>query len=120
MPAFSRAISASVPPSNCTWSRLIEATHETSGVMMFVASSRPPSPTSMTARSTAWSAYQHSAIAVIISKKVGCPCFGVITASAPASRPMISVNAANGIIDPLIWIRSRTSTRCGLVYTPTA
>ena len=41
------------------------------GVMMFVESSRPPSPTSMTATSTCSSAKYLNAIAVVSSKKEG-------------------------------------------------
>jgi Flp pilus assembly protein TadG len=52
MPAFSRAICASVLPSCCVWSRLMLVMIETSGLQILVASSRPPRPTSSTAMST--------------------------------------------------------------------
>ena len=53
MPAFSVAISRSVYPSTSMWSYPSDATPQTTGARtQFVASSRPPSPTSTTATST--------------------------------------------------------------------
>ena len=52
MPAFSRAISSIVEPSHFVWSRAIGVMTETPASMTFVASHRPPMPTSTTAAST--------------------------------------------------------------------
>lgn len=52
MPAFSDAISGRVSPSSAVWSLEILVMIDSSGVMMLVLSSRPPSPTSITAIST--------------------------------------------------------------------
>ena len=52
MPAFSRAIAASVLPSWRMWSKLIDVITLTAGRQTFVESSRPPRPTSSTAAST--------------------------------------------------------------------
>ena len=71
MPAFSPAISSSVFPKNCVWSKLMLVMTQSSGVMMFVQSSRPPSPTSTTAMSTFFSAKYLKASAVVSSKKEG-------------------------------------------------
>ena len=71
MPAFSVAISASVCPKNCVWSRLMLVMIESSGRMMFVQSNLPPSPVSITATSTWLSAKNLNASAVVISKKEG-------------------------------------------------
>ena len=54
MPAFSPAISASVFPSTAMWSYDNEVMTETFGVTIFVASSRPPKPTSITAALTSF------------------------------------------------------------------
>ena len=52
IPAFSPAISATVGPSICQWSRLIEVMTLARGVSQtFVASNLPPNPVSMTAMS---------------------------------------------------------------------
>ena len=52
MPAFSWAISVIEEPSQRSWSRPIGVMTATSEPMTFVASQRPPKPTSMTATST--------------------------------------------------------------------
>ena len=52
MPAFSRATASSVSPSRSAWSSPMWVTSARSGRSTFVASSRPPRPTSTTARST--------------------------------------------------------------------
>ena len=52
MPAFSRAISSIVEPSHFVWSRAIGVMTATLASMTFVASQRPPMPTSTTAAST--------------------------------------------------------------------
>ena len=56
IPAFSAAIFAVVSPSCFVWSRLMWVMPVTTGVTAVVESSRPPSPVSSTATSTAWSA----------------------------------------------------------------
>ena len=53
MAAFSAAMAARVAPSTSWWSRSMRAIAVTAGVPTVVASSRPPSPTSSTATSTA-------------------------------------------------------------------
>ncbi len=68
MPAFSRAMSSTVGPMYSTWSMLTFVTTATRPSTTFVASPRPPSPTSITAASTAMSPNQCSAAAVRISK----------------------------------------------------
>ena len=70
IPAFSRAISVTVSPSRCVWSRSIGVITATSPSAMLVASQVPPSPTSTTATSTGASAKAAKAMAVMISKKV--------------------------------------------------
>ena len=52
MPAFSPAISTSDSPRYSAWSKATLVTAVTSGCTTLVASSRPPSPTSITATST--------------------------------------------------------------------
>ena len=56
--AFSRAIAATVGPSHSVWSRSTFVIAATPPSQACVASSRPPSPTSTTARSTASRANQ--------------------------------------------------------------
>ena len=68
MPAFSPAIAANVLPNCRVWSKLMLVMTETSGVQTFVASKRPPSPTSKTARSIFSRAKCRRATAVRISK----------------------------------------------------
>ena len=55
IPAFSKAIAPSVFPRYSWWSRAMFVMTETSGVTTFVASNRPPIPTSKTAMSTFFS-----------------------------------------------------------------
>ena len=89
----------------------------TSGVMTLVESSRPPSPTSITAISTACCAKYANDTAVINSKNVACsPNFS----AAFATERTVSTKSFFGIRLPSICTRSRISMRCGLVYTPTA
>ena len=62
------------------WSSEMSVTTETSGSTTFVASSRPPIPTSSTAISTPHSAKYRNASAVSISKKLGiCGSFRSLT-----------------------------------------
>src|SRR5512144_2437823 len=67
MPAFSRALSATVAPSS-GWSSAIGVTTTTGACTTFVASHSPPIPTSRTATSTGASANAANAIAVSSSK----------------------------------------------------
>ena len=68
MPAFSRAMSASVGPANSLWSMPMLVTTATWASTTLVASQRPSSPTSTTATSTAMSENQRRAAAVTASK----------------------------------------------------
>ena len=68
MPAFSRAMSASVGPANSVWSMPMLVITATWASTTLVASQRPSSPTSTTATSTATSANQRKAAAVTASK----------------------------------------------------
>ena len=113
MPAFSAAIAASVSPSCSVWSRLMAVMTATSGARTFVASSRPPRPTSTTARSTPTRSKWSNARAVKISKKVGA-------SPSPRRRStegrMAAIRAARSsceIIRSPTRMRSRRSTRCG-------
>ena len=64
IPAFSRAMSASVGPANSLWSMPMLVTTATWASTTLVASHRPSRPTSTTATSTAVSANQRNAAAV--------------------------------------------------------
>jgi hypothetical protein len=68
IPAFSRAMSASVGPASSLWSIPMFVTTATCARTTFVASHLPSSPTSTTATSTAVSANQRNAAAVHASK----------------------------------------------------
>ena len=68
IPAFSRAMSASVGPANSLWSMPMFVTTATWASTTLVASHRPSRPTSTTATSTAVSANQRNAAAVHASK----------------------------------------------------
>ena len=57
--SFSAAISCSVSPSHCVWSRPIEVRTVTFDSRTFVASRRPPSPASITPTSTLGVAKRH-------------------------------------------------------------
>jgi hypothetical protein len=81
---------------------------------MFVASSRPPSPTSTTATSTPASAKCASASAVVASKKVAP---SSVSRGALCSSHAVMASGAMGT--PSTAIRSEKSTRCGEVYRPT-
>ena len=114
IPAFSPAIRASVLPRNCMWSKLMLVISDNIGVIMFVQSRRPPSPTSMTATSTCCSLKYKKASAVVNSKNDGwrvseklCSCF------------TNSITRCLGIGIPFTRIRSLKSTKCGEVYNPT-
>ncbi len=70
-PAFSNAMSDNVDPRCCWWSRSIDGMAAATGVTTFVASNRPPIPTSSTATSIPDCRNSDSAMAVVASKKVG-------------------------------------------------
>src|SRR5207249_1824910 len=71
MPAFSRAMRDTVFPKCSVCSRSTRVTTETRPSTIFVASIRPPIPTSITAMSTCRSWKYSKAIAVVTSKNVG-------------------------------------------------
>lgn len=109
-------MSARVGPRYSTWSRLTFVTTATRPSTTFVASHSPPIPTSTTAQSTATSANQVRAAAVMISKYVGgsgrCG-----STSSTTSRSRSSSSSGTG--SPFQARRSHTDWRCGLVKTPT-
>ena len=78
--------------------------------MMFVQSSRPPSPTSMTAMSTCCLAKWLNAMAVVISKKDGWS-----RSMSGVLQRMKLVTACFEMGRPLMRMRSRKSRRCGEV-----
>ena len=69
MPAFSAAISSTVPPSSLVWSIEIGVMTATTPSATLVQSSLPPTPTSSTTTSTGVSAKIAKAIPVSTSKK---------------------------------------------------
>ena len=112
MPAFSPAIAVSVSPRKAWWSIEIEVIAATAGRTTFVASSLPPSPTSITARS-AWlrlNSINPAAVSasntVIGRLALTCSSSAKVDASSPADTRF-----------PAIRKRSVTETRCGDVIT---
>src|SRR5205814_2372249 len=86
--AFSAAIAASVGPRTSWWSRSRRVITVTAGTPTVVASSRPPSPTSSTATSTASRAKWSSASAVVASNIVASRrATSVPSASTPSTTP---------------------------------
>ena len=81
---------------------------------MFVQSSRPPSPTSITAMSTFCSSKYLKAMAVVSSKKEGW-------SDSKKFRSFSTKSTTNSllIICPFTRMRSLKSTRCGDVKRPT-
>ena len=71
IPAFSRAIRSTVLPRCSVCSRSTRVMTDTRPSTTFVASIRPPIPTSITATSTFFSRKYSKAIAVVTSKNVG-------------------------------------------------
>jgi hypothetical protein len=88
----------------------------TSGFRILVESSRPPRPVSTTATSIFCSAKYLNAIAVITSKNVG---IGFARITIGSTNRTSRAKSECGIIVPFTQIRSRISTRWGLVYRPT-
>ena len=118
MPAFSRAISATVVPSRWVWSRSIGVITATPASATFVASHVPPRPTSTTATSTGASANAANAIAVMISKNVqATPSIwrSSTTATYGSSSPHTSSKRSSEIGSPSMVMRSVSEVRCGLV-----
>ena len=115
IPAFSRAMSASVGPANSLWSMPMFVITATCASTTFVASHRPSSPTSTTATSTAMSANQRNAAAVQASKYVGR------TPVSP-SRSAIGGDLLGELLVadrlPLRASRSLTRSRCGTGVRP--
>ena len=121
IPAFFSAISRTVSPRTSVCSRLTLVMTETRAFTTLVASSLPPIPTSRTAKSTPSSEKYLKAIAVTISKKVGCLSPG--SSSISSQRGLITFTSlstsATGIWRPLIWMRSVKVDKWGLVNIPT-
>ena len=91
IPAFSRAMASSVVPSRSVWSSAMRVMAAARGAgMTFVASSRPPSPTSRTARSTAASRNARNAASVATSKKERSGPSSRARSSAPASASSLT------------------------------
>ncbi len=121
IPAFSRAIAAIVGPSHSMWSSEMSVTIEISGSTTFVASNRPPIPTSSTAICTLLSAKYRNASAVSISKKLGiCGSRPVLTSRSAVSetRKKSRAKSASAISSRPTRIRSFGRSRCGDVYSP--
>ena len=116
IPAFSRAMSASVGPANSLWSIPMFVTTATWACTTFVASHLPSSPTSTTATSTAVSANHRNAAAVHVSKYDGRT---PTSPSRSAIAATCSANVSSSIDSPSRARRSLTRSRCGLVYVPT-
>ena len=117
-PAFSPAISAIVRPRNCSWSKSIDVMAAADGVATFVASRRPPMPTSRTATSTRARLKISNPIAVATSKNVGS------VASVPAARSRCTTASTSLAVArstsvstgrPSMANRSSRRTRCGEV-----
>ena len=119
MPAFSNAICSSVSPSTAVWSSEMEAMAAASGTpITFVASMRPPRPTSSTAKSQLCRANQSSAIAVMNSNSVTVSPAASSRSATDATRATSSITSSFEIISPLMRNRSRKSSTYGEVYSP--
>ena len=89
-----------------------------SGVMIFVLSSLPPSPASITAMSTLWRANHQKARPVVISKKESPRKSGSPAASHRYVWKNSQTSSLEGMAQPpavTTFILSRKSTRCGEV-----
>ena len=112
IPAFSAAIETTSVPRYSSWSSAIDVIAVTIGLTRLVASSRPPSPTSITPTSTPMRANHSQASRVANSKCVS----GMRAASRSArSSPTRSTTRARGMVRPPARMRSVKSTRCGEV-----
>ena len=120
IPAFSRAISAIVPPSRSVWSSPMGVIAQTRGRIMLVESNRPPSPHSTTARSTRRSLKYTKARAVSTSKNEPMSFHrGPVPSIAGRARSVSSAISGSEMGSPSTCIRSRRETRWGEVYRPT-
>ena len=121
IPAFSPAISFSEWPRKFSWSKSMRVIIMTAGERMFVASRRPPRPTSKTPNSTRSCAKHSNAMAVTHSKYVGCArsLWAASSSSISAcSRVKSAANDSSLISLPLMRMRSLIFSRWGEVYSP--
>ena len=99
--AFSRAIAAIVGPSRSMWSRATLVIAATPPSQAWVASSRPPSPTSTSATSRSASAKWRKTTAVSSSNSVGSP-WRRATRSATASTACDVAGEVVGVDGPAV------------------
>ena len=120
-PAFSAAMASMVSPRWAWWSSPMLVITAATGVTTLVASSRPPRPTSTTARSTRARRNHDRAIAVAASKNVGGWVRPPARSSAsvcPNTRAASSRSAGSSIAAPSTAKRSVIDVRWGEVYRP--
>ena len=103
IPDFSAAMWPLVGPANSLWSMPMLVMTATCASHTLVASQRPSSPTSTTATSTARSANQRNAAAVVVSKYDGRT---PVSISRSATAAICSANSSSLIGSPLRLIRS--------------
>ena len=122
MPAFCVAISASVFPNTCMWSKPTVVITDTnlSGITS-VVSQVPPIPTSNTTTSTGCSAKYTNIMAVNVSNSVGPPCGNSLSNASVigAMRRIISNKISSGILPSLPCTRSLNCRINGDVNIPT-
>ena len=120
IPAFSPAISPSVPPRYSIWSSPMDVITHTAGFSTaLVASSLPPSPVSRTAYSAPASAKARTAMPNRNSKKVGWASPSLsIQCTALRVSSNTAQNCASLICSPPVTIRSFIFTRWGDVKSP--
>ena len=94
--AFSRAIAVTVSPSRSMWSRSTLVTTATPPSQAWVASSRPPRPTSTRATSGRTSANQAKTTAVSSSNSVGSPWRRATRSATVRTRPTSRAKSAGG------------------------
>jgi hypothetical protein len=111
MPAFSKAILASVSPRKSMWSmEMLVIAVATGRSTTLVASNRPPSPTSSTSRSAGTVANRWKATAVVTSNTViGAPALTRSTCSSASDSASSVTNS------PASRMRSWKRTRWGEV-----
>ena len=120
IPDFSSAIFSKVSPNICIWSKLIDAITQAIGVITFVESCLPPSPTSITAKSTPCSQKYKNIAQVIISNSVGLSYPSDNTSFTAFSTLVIAfAKSSFWIFVPFICILSSNSSMKGDVYIPT-
>ena len=107
MAAFSRAIAVTVGPSHSIWSRPTLVTTATPPSQAWVASRRPPIPTSTSATSGRVSAKCRNMIAVSSSNSVGGPRRRAMTSASGSTSDTRQANASGAIGRPSTTIRSR-------------